>query len=201
MRGKKGNAVLQRLYDATLELASHPRALAALALIAFAESSFFPIPPDVLLIPMVLAARPKAWSIALVCTAASVVGGFAGYGIGLFLFEAVGRPLVELYGYAEGFARFRDAYNEWGAWIVAGAGFTPFPYKIITIASGATGLDPWTFGLASILSRGGRFFLEAALLYWLGPPIRRLIENNLPVFSALFFLALLGGYLVVKFIL
>jgi membrane protein YqaA with SNARE-associated domain len=192
---------MQRLYDATLELASRPWALGALALISFAESSFFPIPPDVLLIPMVLAARRNAWTIALVCTAASVIGGFAGYGIGLFLFESVGRPVIEFYNATEGFARFRDAYNEWGAWIVAGAGFTPFPYKVITIASGATGLDPWTFGMASLLSRGGRFFLEAALLYWLGPPIRRMLENHLPLVSALFFLALLGGFLMVKFIL
>ena len=110
-------------------LAGHRHALAGLAVVSFVESSFFPIPPDVLLIPMVLAAPTRAWRIALVCTVASVAGGLAGYGIGLFLFDTVGRPLVEFYGATDAFGQFQAAYNEWGAWIVGGAGLTPFPTR------------------------------------------------------------------------
>ncbi len=182
-------------------LAGHRNALALIALLAFAESSFFPIPPDVMLIPMVLAARQRAWLIAGVCTAASAVGGYVGYAIGYFLYEAVGLPILEFYGALGKFEEFRGLYNEWGAWIVAMAGFTPFPYKVITIASGVTGLDPVTFGIASILSRGARFFLVAALLWRFGPPIRRFIEANLPLLAWAFFGLLLGGFLVIRYLL
>jgi membrane protein YqaA with SNARE-associated domain len=193
--------VLRSLYDWTMRLSGHRHALWVLAAVTFAESSFFPIPPDILLIPMVLAARDRAWLIASVCTVASVVGGFAGYGIGYFLFEEIGRPLLEFYGYLDKFTEFRGMYNEWGAWIVAGAGFTPFPYKVITIASGVTGLDLTTFGVASLLSRAARFFLVAALLWRFGPPIRTFVENNLPMLATVFFALLFGGFLLVKFVL
>ena len=178
--------------------AEQPYALWMLALIAFVESSIFPIPPDVLLLPMVLAARRRAWLIATVATVASVAGGMLGYAIGALLFETVGRPILELYGYLERFTEFRAAYNDWGAWIVFGAGLTPFPYKVITIASGVTGLDLVTFTVASVLSRGLRFFAEAALLWWFGQPIRRFIETNLGWLTGLFFVLLLGGFLVLK---
>ena len=181
-------------------LAAHRHAMAALALIAFIESSIFPIPPDVLLIPMVLAARERAWRIALVATVASVLGGFLGYYIGAGLFEVIGRPILDFYGYADRFASFQQAYNEWGLWIVAGAGFTPFPYKVITIASGAMGLDLPTFALASVASRGARFFLLAALLWYFGPPIRRFIENNLPMLVTVFFVLLFGGFLALRYL-
>ncbi|WP_366555303.1 YqaA family protein [Aquibaculum sediminis] len=191
---------LRRLYDWTLRMSAHRHALAVLFLIAAIEASVFPIPPDVLIIPMILAARDKAWLIALVATAGSVLGGFLGYGIGWGLFETLGRPVLEFYGYAGKFADFAAAYNEWGAWIVAGAGFTPFPYKVITIASGATNLDPWVFALASLVSRAGRFFLVAALLYWFGPAIRRFIEAWLPQLTALFFVLLFGGFLALRYV-
>ncbi len=193
--------MLQRLYEWTMGLAAQPRALWALAAISFIESSIFPVPPDILLVPMVLAARPRAWRIALVCTVASVLGGLLGYAIGYFLYESAGRPLLEFYGYAERFAQFQDRYNEWGAWIVAGAGVTPFPYKIITIASGVTQLDLMTFTVASVLSRGARFFIEAAILWQFGPPVRRLIERNLGLATTAFFGLLLGGFAVVKYAL
>ena len=193
--------MLQRLYDWTMGLAGHRRALSALAVVSFVESSIFPIPPDVLLVPMVLANRERAWRIAAVCTAASVVGGMAGYAIGYFLFDAVGRPLLEFYGQVETFESFRASYNAWGAWIVAGAGITPFPYKVITIASGVTGLDLATFAVASLASRGVRFFLEAALLWYFGPPIRRFIENNLGAVVTASFALLLGGFVLAKFVL
>lgn len=192
--------MLVALYDRTMALAGHRHALWALAIVAFIESSIFPVPPDVLIIPMVLATRERAWQIAAVATAASVTGGLLGYAIGAGLFEAVGRPLIEFYGYAESFQAFRARYNDWGAWIVAGAGFTPFPYKVITIASGVVHLDPVVFVVASALSRGARFFLVAGLLWWFGPPIRGFIEKNLPLLAALFFLALFGGFLAVRYL-
>ena len=158
----------------------------------------FPIPPDVLLIPMILAARSRAWLIAGVCTIASVAGGLLGYAIGALLFETVGSPIVDFYGYGEQFTSFRESYNEYGAWIVFGAGLTPFPYKVITIASGVTGLDLVTFVVASVLARGLRFFLVAGLLWWVGQPMRRFIEQNLGVLTIAFFVLLFGGFLAVK---
>ena len=193
--------MLQRLYDWTMGLAGHRHAPPLLAAISFIESSIFPIPPDVLLIPMVLAARERAWLIAAVCTVASVAGGYAGYAIGYFLYEALGQPILEFYGALEQFAEFRGLYNEWGAWIVGMAGFTPFPYKVITIASGVTQLDPTTFGIASALSRGARFFLVAALLRRWGPPLRRFIEANLGLLTTGFFLLLFGGFVAVRYLL
>lgn len=193
--------MLYRLYDWTMGLAAHPRAMWALAAIAFVESSVFPIPPDVLIIPMILAARERAWRIATVATVASVIGGLFGYGIGALLFETVGRPLLEFYGYMDRFAEFQRRFAEWGAWIVAGFGFTPFPYKVITITSGVVGLDPAVFVLASVISRAGRFFLVAALLWKFGSPIRVFIETNLPVLTLMFFVLLFGGFLAVRYLL
>ncbi len=193
--------MLQRLYDRTMGLAGHRHALWALAIVAFVESSVFPVPPDVLLIPMVLAARERAWRIAAVATLASVLGGGLGYLIGSALFETVGRPLLAFYGQMESFQDFQETYNEWGAWIVAGAGFTPFPYKVITIASGVVDLDPATFMAASAVSRGARFFLVAALLWKFGPPIRSFIEQNLPLLAGLFVVLLFGGFLAIRYLM
>ena len=186
------------LYEWTMSQATRPYALWTLALVSFIESSVFPIPPDVLLIPMVLAAPSRAWWIATVCTAASVLGGLLGYAIGALLFESLGQPILAFYGYLEKFAEFQARYNEWGAWIVFGAGLTPFPYKVITIASGVTLLDPVTFGIASTLARGLRFFAVAALLWWFGEPIRLFIERNLGWLTVLFFVLLFGGFLVLR---
>ena len=193
--------MLRRLYDWVIGLAGHRHALPALALVSFAESSVFPVPPDVLLLPMVLARPKRAWVVALVCTLASVAGGVAGYAIGALLFEAVGRPILDFYGYAAQFERFSAQYNTYGAWIVFGAGFTPIPYKVFTIASGVTGLDLMVFVLASALSRGARFFLEAALLYFFGEPIRSFVEARLALFTALFFVSLFAGFVVLKLVL
>ncbi len=147
---------------------------------------------------MVLAARRRAWLIAAVCTAASVIGGLLGYAIGALLFETLGRPILEFYGYLERFTEFRAAYNDWGAWIVFGAGLPPFPYKVITIASGVTGLNLGTFMVASVLARGLRLFAVAALLSWFGASIKRFIETNLGWLAVLFFVLLLAGFLVPK---
>lgn len=195
-----GATVLRRLYDWTMDLAGHRHALLALAVISFAESSVFPIPPDILIIPMVLAAPHRAWLIGLVCTLASVAGGLAGYAIGALLFDTVGQPIVEFYGYLDRFAEFQQRYEEWGAWIVAGAGLTPFPYKVITITSGLMNLDLVVFTVASVLSRGARFFLLAALLWKFGPPIRGFIERYLPWLATLFFILLFGSFVAVRYL-
>jgi membrane protein YqaA with SNARE-associated domain len=154
----------------------------------------------VLLIPMVLAARRRAWLIAALCTVSSVSGGMLGYAIGALLFETLGRPILEFYGYLAKFVDFQARYNEWGAWIVFGAGVTPFPYKVITIASGVTRLDLVTFVVASLLARGLRFFLVAALLWYFGDAIRRFIEHNLGWLTVLFFVLLFGGFLVLRWL-
>jgi membrane protein YqaA with SNARE-associated domain len=193
--------MLKPLYDWTMNLAAHRHALVALAAVAFVESSVFPIPPDVLIIPMVLAARTKAWRIAGVCTLASVVGGLAGYAIGALLFDSLGQPLLDFYGYQDKFSEFQGLYQEWGAWIVAGAGLTPFPYKVITITSGVMDLDLVVFMIASVLSRGARFFLVAGLLWYFGPPIRRFIEENLAILTTVFFVLLVGGFVAVRYLL
>ncbi len=192
--------MLNKLYTKTLELAEHRHALFSLAVISFIESSFFPIPPDILLIPMVLAAPTRAWKIALVCTVSSVLGGLFGYYIGYALFDMVGQPLVNFYGYEEKFLAFQGKYNEWGAWIVALFGLTPFPYKVITIASGVTQLSLPTFIVASVLSRGVRFFLIAALLWKYGAPIREFIEKRLGLLTLIFFICLFGGFVALKYL-
>ena len=200
-RDREEGRVLGRLYDWTMGLAARRDAVWVLAAVAFVEGSFFPIPPDVLLIPMVLAARDRAWILAAVCTAASVAGGILGYAIGWFLFETMGQPILAFYGYAGTFAAFGARYNEWGAWIVFTAGFTPFPYKVVAIASGATRLDPATFVVASVLARGLRFLVVAALLYRIGPPIRAFIERRLGLVTLVFVALLLGGFVVAKYAL
>lgn len=193
--------MLRALYNRTMAFAAHRNASWALAGVSFAESSFFPIPPDILLIPMVLAKRAKAWFYASICTIASVAGGLAGWVIGAFLFEAVAEPILQVYGYAHEFEDFAERYNEYGAWIVFFAGLTPFPYKVITIASGATGLSLPVFIIASLLSRGLRFFAVSALLWWLGPPIRDFIERWLGLLFTLFVIALFGGFVAIRYLL
>lgn len=187
--------MLRALYDRTIALATTPHALWALAAVAFVESSVFPIPPDALLIPMVLARPDRAWRIAAVATAASVAGGLAGYGIGWGLFEALGQPILEVYGKAAAAAEFAGRFNDWGAWAVLVAGVTPFPYKVITIMSGWTGLDLGVFTIASLIARGLRFFLVAALLWRYGAAVRELIEKRLGLMFAAFAILLIGGFL------
>lgn len=194
--------MLRSLYNWTMRLAAKPRASYALAAVSFGESSFFPIPPDVLLIPMVIADRRRAWRLAAICTIASVIGGMAGYLIGAVLFEAVAQPLLGFYGYAEKFSSFAEVYNQWGIWIVLLAGgLTPIPFKVITIASGATGLDFATFLFFSLIARGSRFYMVSGLLYWFGEPIRDFIEKRLGLVFTVGLLALVGGFVALKYVL
>lgn len=192
--------MIRQLYDWAMSLASSPHAMRALALVAFLESSVFPIPPDILMIPMILATPHRAWVIAGVALFASVLGGLSGYYIGYGLFEAVGRPILEFYGKDACFEGFRTRYNEWGAWAVLIAGVTPFPYKVITILSGSTGLSLPVFMIASVVARGIRFFVLAALLWKFGPSIRDFIERRLGLMFTLFAAILLGGFLSVKYL-
>lgn len=192
--------MIRRLYDWTLTLAQSRHALWALAAVAFVESSVFPIPPDLLMIPMILAAPNRAFLIATVSLVASVLGGLLGYYIGYGLFETVGRPVLEFYGKDVYFGEFRTRYNDWGAWAVLIAGVTPFPYKVITILSGATALSLPVFIAASIVARGLRFFIVAALLWKFGAPIRDFIERRLGLMFTLFVAILLGGFLLVKYL-
>ena len=190
----------KKLYQWMVDSAAKKNALWILAAISFIESSFFPIPPDIMLIPMVIAARNKAWRIAFVATIASVIGGYLGYAIGFWGYDLIARPLLEFYGYVDKFEIFKDYYNEYGAWIVFAAGITPFPYKVITIASGAVSLNLLVFGLASIVARGLRFFIIAGLLYYFGPSIKNYIEKHFGMLSILFFILLVGGFILLKYI-
>jgi membrane protein YqaA with SNARE-associated domain len=192
--------MLRRLYDWTIGLAQSPYALWGLAFVAFLESSVFPIPPDILMIPMIIAAPRRAFLIAGVALVSSVLGGVAGYFIGWGLFESVGRPVLEFYGKDAYFDEFALRYNEWGAWMVLVAGVTPFPYKVITILSGSTGLNVTVFLLASIVARGLRFFVVAALLWKFGAPIRDFIEKRLALVFTLLVILLIGGFYAVRYI-
>ena len=188
----------RRIYDHTLNLASRKNALTWLFIISFIESSFFPIPPDIMIIPMVLATPKEAYKIAGVATVASVLGGYFGYFIGIYGFELIARPLLEFYGYMKQLGEFENYYHEYGAWIVFGAGITPFPYKIITIASGVVRLDLVVFTIASVIARGMRFYFIAWLLKRFGDPMKVFIEKNLNLLSILFLLLLIGGFAAVK---
>ena len=192
--------LIQKTYDIMLNLSAKNNALLFLFIVAFIESSFFPIPPDIMLIPMILATPNKAWRIAATATTASVLGGYFGYGIGIFAFDLIAKPILEFYNAMQQFNEFENYYHQYGAWIVFGAGITPFPYKIITIASGVVHLDPFVFGIASVLARGLRFFLVAWLLKKFGPPMKIFIEKHLGILSIIFLLLLIGGFALIKYL-
>jgi len=188
--------MLRRLYDKCIAAAEKPHASWIMGAMAFAESSFFPIPPDVMLIPMALARPDRAWRYAAFCTVASVAGGIVGYLIGALLYESVGAWLIKLYGYGDKVEAFRAAYAQWGAWIILLKGLTPIPYKLVTITSGFAGYNFALFVLFSIITRGGRFFLLAFLLHRYGAKARSIIEERLTLWTTLFAIVLVGGIIV-----
>jgi membrane protein YqaA with SNARE-associated domain len=196
--GHGGARVLRGLYDWTMSLAGHRHALWVLAAVSFVESSVFPIPPDVLMIPMVLAAPHRAFLIAGVCTLASVLGGIAGYGIGYFFYEQIGAPVLESLGKTDSMSEFNRRFNDVGFWAVLIAGLTPFPYKVITIMSGWTAMPLATFIVTSIIARGLRFFIVAWLLWKFGAPIRDFIERRLGLMFTAFVAVLIGGFLLLR---
>lgn len=190
--------MFKRLYDWTIRLAESRRAPEALAAVSFAESSFFPVPPDVMLVPMTMARPDKAWTYAAICTVASVAGGILGYLIGALLYDTLGAWLIRLYGYGDKMDAFRTLYQQHGHWIILIKGFTPIPFKLITIASGLAGYDFLMFVLLSAITRAARFFLVAGVMNRFGAPIRRFIENNLTLVGIVSVLAIIGGFVIAK---
>ncbi len=192
--------MFRQLYLRTMALANHPRAEWALAAVTFAESSFFPVPPDVVLAPMVLADRNRAWRYAIICTIASVLGGVAGYAIGYFLFETLGEAILNFYGLADEFEAIAEHYNDVG-WLMVllGGGMTPLPYKVITIASGLTQLDFGIFVAMSVLARTMRFFMTCGLLYWGGPAAKDFIEKRAGWATFIVIAVVVAGVIATKY--
>ena len=188
--------MLHRAYLRTLALAASPHASWWLATVAFAEASCFPVPPDALLIPMVLARPDRAWRLAAVCTLGSVAGGALGYLIGYALFDQLALPLLKLYGYGDKFVAFQELYSKYGLWVILIKGLTPIPYKIVTIASGAARFNFVVFMAASTITRGARFILVAAVLRALGQPARDFIERRLTLVTSLLALGIVGGFVI-----
>jgi membrane protein YqaA with SNARE-associated domain len=189
--------MLRRIYDWCIAAADKPYALWILTAVSFAESSFFPVPPDMMLIPMSLAKPHRAWLYATVCTAASVAGGVLGYSIGALLYDSIGQWLIGLYGYGDKVEAFRSSYAQYGAWIILLKGLTPIPYKIVTITSGFAGYNLWLFILLSIIARGGRFFVAALLMNRFGDVIRAEIEKRLGFWVAVATALLVSGFVIV----
>jgi membrane protein YqaA with SNARE-associated domain len=192
--------MLRKLYGGVLALALRPSAPYALAAVAFAESSFFPVPPDVMLLPMVLARPERAWLYALICTMASVLGGLLGYAIGALLYGSVGAWLFHLYGLDSGAEAFREGFARYGHWVILLKGLTPLPYKIVTITSGFAGYDLFWFVVLSIITRGARFFLFAGLIGRYGEPIKAVLDRHLGIVAAIALLVIVGGFALIRFI-
>ena len=186
--------MLKSLYHWTLALAESPRAPLALAVIAFAESSFFPLPPDLILVPMSLAQPRRAWVFAAIATVASVLGGLLGYAIGALLYNTLGQWLISAYGYGDRMASLREAYAHWGALVILIKGLTPIPYKLVTIVSGLLGYNLLLFVVLSIITRGARFFILAGLLNRFGDPIKAALERHFAVFVGVLLVLVVGGF-------
>jgi len=192
--------MLRRFYDRVLRLAASPRAPLWLALVSFAESSFFPVPPDALLVPMVLARPDRAWRLAAICTVASVLGGMLGYLIGYAFYDAVALPLIRFYHLEAKADAFIAGFQQYGLWIILIKGLTPIPYKIVTITSGLAHYDFGLFVAASAVTRGARFFIVAALLRRFGEPVREFIERRLTLVTSLTAAGIVGGVLLLRFV-
>jgi len=192
--------MLRPLYDWIVTRSRTPQALWIMAAISFAESSFFPLPPDLMLVPMGVANRQRVWFYALVCTIASVLGGLLGYAIGALLFDSLGQWLVNLYGLNHTMETFRAWYQGNGHWAILLKGLTPIPYKIVTITSCLAGYSLFWFTVLSIITRGGRFFLLAALIYFFGEPIREFIEKRLSLVTTVFVVLLVAGFIAIKYV-
>ncbi len=194
-------SLLRRMYDWCIGAAGKPYAVWILGTVSFAESSFFPVPPDIMLIPMAMARPDRAWFFALWCTVTSVAGGVLGYGIGYLLYDSVGQWLIQLYGYGDKVEAFREAYAAYGAWIILIKGVTPIPYKIVTITSGFAGYNLLLFILFSVITRGARFFLLAFLLNRYGQQARAVIEERLGLWVTLGAAVLVMGIIAALYLI
>jgi membrane protein YqaA with SNARE-associated domain len=192
--------MFRAMYDWVLRMAHHRHALRSLALVSFAESSFFPIPPDAMLVPMVLARRDRAYTIAAVCTAASILGAMLGYAIGYFLWDSVGQWLVQLYHMESKVEALRGGYEQYGAAIILLKGLTPIPFKLVTLASGFFAYNFPLFVILATITRAGRFFVIAALLKRFGEPVQAFIEKRLSLIAWLFLIALIGGFALLAYL-
>ena len=192
---------LRSIYDRAMAWIQTPYGLWVLFLLAVAESSFFPIPPDVFLIALCMAVPGKAFRYATICTVGSVLGGGLGYGLGYGFMESVGNRILEWYGLVEKYATVRELYMRYDVWAVGAAGFTPLPYKLFTISAGAFRINFGTFMLASLFSRAARFFLVAALIYKYGQPVRYFLERYFNLLTIIFLVLLVGGFLIIKLLL
>ncbi len=190
--------MLQKTYDWMMDKAAHRHAVWWLAAISFIESSFFPIPPDIMLIPLVLAAPTRWFRLAMICTASSVAGGYLGYAIGYFLMDSVGAAILSALHLTDKFQAFKPLVDEYGVWVIIVKGATPIPYKLITIAAGAFHFDLAHFTFASVVARGMRFLLVAALLWQFGTPIRDFVEKRLTLCTTVGVALLVGGFAMVK---
>lgn len=179
-------------------MAGHKHAKWLLGTVSFAESSFFPLPPDPLLLAMALQRRSDTWNLAILCTVTSVVGGYLGYAIGYGFYETAGKSIIDFYGMGDKFETLKTQFNHYGFWIIALKGLTPIPFKVVTITSGVAGLDLVTFTVASIVARGFRFLYVAALLWFFGPQIKDYIEKNLYLVTTIGLIALVGGFILIK---
>lgn len=193
--------LIKRLYDWVLHWAETPYGIPALFILAFAESSFFPVPPDVLLIALAISIPSRSFKFASVCAAGSVLGGILGYGIGLYGYETVGRPIVDFYHGQEVMDKVKLWYDQYGFWGILIAAITPIPYKVFTIASGVFSFDFWMFITASIIGRSARFFVVAGLIWKFGPAIRDFIDKYFNLLMWAFMILLIGGFVLVKYVL
>lgn len=189
--------IFSALYDRVMAWSRHPRAPAFLGALSFAESSFFPVPPDVMLAPMVLAQPARAWYLASLTTVASVLGGLAGFFIGVLAIDAV-EPVIERLGYLDAFLRARSWFMEWGFWAVLAAGFSPIPYKVFTIAAGALAMPVLPFAAASAVGRGARFFMVAGLVAWGGPRVEAALRRYVDLIGWLLVLLLVAAYFLLR---
>jgi membrane protein YqaA with SNARE-associated domain len=191
---------LRRLYDWVVSLSERPNAVPSLFVLAFAEASFFPLPPDILLIALAIGAPKRSLWFATICTLGSALGALLGYFLGLQFYELIGQQIVEFYAAGEQFQRVQALFQQWDVLAIAVAGVTPIPFKVFTISAGVFELNVITFGVAVLLSRGARFFLLGGLIWRFGPSIRDFVDRYFNLLTILFFILLVGGFLIIKYV-
>ncbi|MBB3266552.1 membrane protein YqaA with SNARE-associated domain [Azospirillum sp. OGB3] len=192
--------MLKPLYNRILKLSARKDAVWWMSAVSFAESSFFPLPPDIMLVPMCLAEPKKLWRYTNICALASLIGGLFGYAVGFYLFESVGRLIIDFYNAQDSFQRFQDMFAEFGPWFLILKGITPIPYKLLTITAGFAHLDLTVFILCSIVARFSRFYMIAILLHFYGPQVRDIIEKRLMLVTTVLLVIIIGGLLSFKFV-